>query len=559
MRKRLAVVALIGAVAMSVSAWGQSAGRGRGPGATPEGTPSARGTAPDGTPAQGGRPVDPRNDISITTATVNVAAPNGATRPLTYTAVAGYMPLKDEQDKLRANIYYTAYTVGGSGPATAQSDTAPATRPAGATAHAPLGDPNRPLLFAFNGGPGAASAWLHLGAVGPRRVDVPEDGGAPKAPFKVVDNDYTWLGAADLVFVDPVNTGFSRAATPEQAREFFGVQEDIQAMGEFIRLYITRNGRWGSPIFIAGESYGTTRAAGLSSHLLDRVGVSASGIILVSTVLNFAVLSPGENNDLPYALYLPSYAATAWYHKKAGAGRSWEDLRKDVESYAGNEYLVALARGGALTPDERTKVATRLAELTGLSKEYLLQSNLRVQPARFQKELLKSPTGEGSKIVGRFDGRMAGFPTDPSNDSQEYDPSLTGFYAAYTSAFNDYVRRQLKFESDLPYEILSGRVQPWNYASGGAGGGSGYLYVGDDLRDAMIHNPRLKVLVCSGWYDMATPYFATDYQMEHMTLAPDVRKNITTKYYEGGHMMYHVRESLVKLQGDVAGFVESSR
>ena len=205
--------------------------------------------------------------------------------------------------------------------------------------------------------------------------------------------------------------------------------------------------------------------------------------------------------------------------------------------------------------DERAKVAARVSEFTGLSKAYLLESNLRVEPSRFQKELLRSATGEGSKIIGRFDGRMTGFPTDAAGDSQEYDPSLTAFYAAYTSAFNDYVRRQLKFESDLPYEILSGRVQPWNYSSGGAGGSNGYLYVGDDLRNAMTHNPTLRVMVCSGWYDMATPYFATEYQLEHMTLAPEVRKNISTKFYEGGHMMYHVRPSLVKLQGDVAAFV----
>jgi carboxypeptidase C (cathepsin A) len=322
---------------------------------------------------------------------------------------------------------------------------------------------------------------------------------------------------------------------------------------------MTKNHRWGSPVFVAGESYGTTRAAGLSSHLLDRVGVSVSGIILVSTVINFAALQPGESNDLPYALYLPTYAATAWYHKKAGGGRPWEEFRKEAEEFATGEYMVALAKGGTLGAEERAKVAERVAQFTGLPKEYVLESNLRIQPGRFQKELLKSATGVGSKVIGRFDGRMAGFPTDPANDAQEYDPSLTGFYAAYTSAFNDYVRRQLKFESDLPYEILSGRVQPWNYASGGAGAGQGYLYVGDDLRDALSHNPRLKVLVCSGWYDMATPYFATDYQMGHMTLSPEVRGNISTKYYEGGHMMYHVRPSLVKLQGDVGAFVEASK
>jgi carboxypeptidase C (cathepsin A) len=545
---------MAGAVALTVPAWGQ--GRGRGPAG--EAAPAGRGApaaAADGAP----KPAEPRNDTSITTGAVHLGT-DGA-RELTYTAVAGYMPLKDEQDKLRANIYYTAYTAG----APAQGSilapaSAPSTRPAGggaanANANIPQGDPARPLMFAFNGGPGAASVWLHLGAVGPRRIDVPEDGTAPKAPFHVIENDSTWLSAADLVFVDPVNTGYSRAATPEQAREFFGVAEDINAMGEFIRLYLTKNHRWGSPVYIAGESYGTTRAAGLSSHLLDRVGVSVSGIILVSTVINFGALSPGENNDLPFALYLPSYAATAWYHKKAEQGKSWDDVRKEVEAYASGDYLTALMKGGALSNDDREKVAGKLAEFTGLSTAYRLESNRRVEPTRFQNEHLRSPNGEGSKILGRFDGRLAGFPTDAAGDSQEYDPSLTAFYAAYMSTFNDYVRRQLKFESDLPYEILSGRVQPWNYSSGGAGGANGYLYVGDDLRNAMTHNPNLRLMVCCGWYDMATPYFATEYQLEHMTLAPEIRKNITTKFYEGGHMMYHVRPSLVKLHDDVAAFV----
>jgi carboxypeptidase C (cathepsin A) len=410
------------------------------------------------------------------------------------------------------------------------------------------------VTFVFNGGPGAAAVWLHL-AVGPKRLDVPEDGSAPKAPYRVVDNEYSWLPATDMVFIDPVNTGYSRAATPEQAREFFGVQEDISAVGEFIRLWLTKNQRWGSPVFLAGESYGTTRAAGLSNYLQERVGVSVSGVVLISTVLNFATLSPGENNDMPFALYLPSYAAVAWHHKKVLAPQGLDALLKDAEAFALGDYATALARGAALSEADRQRIAKRVADLTSLPQDYILESNLRIQPARFEKELLRDKTGNG-QVIGRFDGRISGWTTDAAGAGQDYDPSLSGFYAAYTSAFNEYARRTLKYDNDLTYEVLSGRTQPWNYSSGGAGGNGGYLYVGDDLRDAMTHNPQLRLLVCSGRFDLATPYFATDYTLNHMTLAPEIRKNITQTYYPGGHMLYHVREGMAKLYQDVTGFVE---
>jgi len=386
---------------------------------------------------------------------------------------------------------------------------------------------------------------------------VPEDGTMPTAPFHVVDNDCSWLAASDLVFIDPVNTGYSRAASPDQAREFFGVQEDISSVGEFIRLWLTKNQRWGSPVFLAGESYGTTRAAGLSNYLQERVGVSVSVVILISTVLNFGTLSPAENNDMPYALYLPSYAAVAWYHKKVTAPQGGLDgLLKDAETFALGDYATALAKGASLTAEERQKIAQRLAGFTGLPADYILTSNLRVAPSRFEKELLRDKSGDG-KVIGRFDGRLTGWSVDPAGDNQDYDPSLTGFYAAYTSAFNGYVRQTLKYENDLTYEVLSNRTQPWNYSSGGAGGSNGYLYVGDDLRDAMTHNPHMRLLVCSGRFDLATPYFATDYTLNHLTLSPEIRKNISQTYYPGGHMLYHVREGAEKLYKDVTGFMET--
>jgi carboxypeptidase C (cathepsin A) len=309
---------------------------------------------------------------------------------------------------------------------------------------------------------------------------------------------------------------------------------------------------------LAGESDGTTRAAALSNYLQERVGVSVSGVVLISTVLNFAELSPGENNDMPFALYLPTYAATAWYHKKVAGGQGLEALLKDAEAFALGEYATALTKGAALPEADRQRVAQKVADFTGLSKDYVLESNLRVLPSRFEKELLRDKTGVG-KVVGRYDGRLTGYATDATSAGQDYDPSLTGFYAAYTSAFNEYVRTTLKYDNDLTYEVLSNRTQPWNYNSGGAGGSSGYLYVGDDLRDAMTHNPRMRLLVCSGRFDLATPYFATDYTINHLTLAPEIRKNITEAYYPGGHMLYHVREGMAKLYKDVTGFVEGGK
>jgi carboxypeptidase C (cathepsin A) len=520
--------------------------------------PNGRGAAVSA-PATQGKPAEARTDSSVTTGGLR---PSG--RPeMAYTAVAGYLPLKDETEKLRANMFFTAYTQGvaaatmpATGPSAtmgaAASASAPGTTAAGAAAPPAAG--SRPVMFVFNGGPGAAAVWLHL-AVGPKRLDMPEDGTLPKVPFRTVDNEYSWLTATDLVFIDPVNTGYSRAATPEQAKEFFGVQEDISSVGEFIRLWLTKNQRWGSPVFLAGESYGTTRAAGLSNYLQERVGVSVSGVVLISTVLNFATLSPGESNDLPFALYLPSYAAVASYHKKVAVPQGLDALLKDAETFALGDYAAALAKGAALPEAERQRIAQRVADLTGLGRDYVLESNLRVPPARFEKELLRDKTGVG-KVIGRFDGRLTGFTTDAVGAGQEYDPSLTGFYAAYTSAFNDYVRQTLKYDNDLTYEVLSNRTQPWNFSSGGAGGANGYLYVGDDLREAMTHNPRMRLLVCSGRFDLATPYFATDYTLNHLTLAPEIRKNITEAYYPGGHMLYHVREGMAKLYRDVTGFVE---
>lgn len=283
--------------------------------------------------------------------------------------------------------------------------------------------------------------------------------------------------------------------------------------------------------------------------------MGVSGVMLISTVLNFENIQPGEENDIPYALYLPSYAAIAWYHKKIPNPQGGLDaVLKEAQTFAETDYNTALIRGTAMSDDDRNKIAKRLSELTGLSQDFILTNNLRIDPSRFEKELLRGKDGTG-KVIGRFDGRISGWPTDPGADSQDYDPSLSGFYTAYTSAFNDYVRHTLKYENDLPYEVLSNRTQPWNFGSGPNSGGTGFLYVGDDLRNAMTHNPHMRLLVCSGRFDLATPYFATDYTISHMHIAPEIRKNITQAYYAGGHMLYHVQEGLAQLSKDATGFI----
>lgn len=447
---------------------------------------------------------------------------------LKYRATAGTMPLKDEAGKLRANFFFVAYEK--------ESDT-------------PV--EKRPITFVFNGGPGAAAIWLHLGTAGPKRVELTKDGYPGTPPYHLVDNQTTWLKQTDLVFIDPVGTGYSRAAEGVKGEEFYGVQQDIDSVSEFIRLYLVRSGRWASPKFIAGESYGTTRAAMLSEHLLDRQGIALNGVILMSTVLSFQAISPSDSNELPYALYLPSYTAAAFYHKKLP-----EDLQKDLEKtlaeskkWVTDVYTPALLKGDALTADERKDVAKSMARFTGLSEDFVLRSKLRVNPSVFEKTLLE----DRGQLIGRFDAAIAGSVTSPTMPYAEYDPSLTLYVGVYSGDFNDYIRRELKYESDIQYEFLSGRVQPWNW---GRGGNGGWLYVGDNLRDAISKHPKLKVLVCSGYFDLATPFFATDYQISHLGLADNLRKNIRQTYYVGGHMMYHHQPAQEKLNKDIASFME---
>jgi carboxypeptidase C (cathepsin A) len=470
-------------------------------------------------------------------------------KPLAYKTVTGYLPLKDDTGKLRANIFFVAYTREAGAAATTPATMPATTTPSTAETEAAKA---RPITFVFNGGPGSASAWLHLGTAGPYNVQTPRGADVPAPPGKLVENPDTWLADTDLVFIDPVGTGYSRAAAPEQASSFYSVREDIASVAEFIRIYTTRYQRWGSPKFVAGESYGTTRAALLAEHLQAHQGMALNGVILISTVLNFATLAPQEGNDLPYALFLPSYTATAYYHQRLDADlqRDFAKTRAQVEAFAVDVYLPALAKGADLPDDERQTLATRLARYTGLSRDYVLRSNLRIAPDRFEKRLLDF--GEEPRIVGRMDTRITALTADPIETGPDFDPALAGYLPLYTAGFSTYVREKLHYENELPYELLSRRIGRWDF---GTDGESGFLYVGDNLRNAIQQNPHLKVLVAQGYFDLATPYFATDYTVRHLNLPAPLRSNVRQAYFPGGHMLYHDPASHTKLHEQIAAFI----
>jgi carboxypeptidase C (cathepsin A) len=447
-----------------------------------------------------------------------------------YRATAGTLPLKDDKGKRSASMFFIAYT---------RKDAPDASK--------------RPITFCFNGGPGSSSVWLHLGAFGPRRVLMSDEGEALRPPTKLVENEWSILDLTDLVFIDPISTGYSRPAEPKDAKSFHGVEEDIQSVGEFIRLYTSRFERWASPKYLAGESYGTTRAAALAGHLQDQLGMRLNGVLLVSVVLNFQTVRFDEGNDLPYTLFLPGYAATAWYHKKLGKAAPAElsKVLEEAAAFAEKDYALALRKGSRLSSDERTAVAKKVAGLTGLSEGYVLRSNLRIGAHRFMRELLR----DRGQTVGRFDSRLKGKDADDVGERPDYDPSYAAVQGPFTASLNAYVRGELKYKSDLPYEILTGRVREWSY---GPGGTNRYLNVAPALRGAMTKNPSLRVFVASGYYDLATPYSATQYTFDHLG-DRGLLDRVRMAYYESGHMMYIHKPSLKKLKADIAAFMEGGR
>ncbi len=479
---------------------------------------------------------EPVDQIVQTQHTITIAG-----EEIAYTVTAGTIVLKEETqkkgeadgeaegEKAKAAVFFVAYTRDG------------------------VADPSRrPLTFSFNGGPGSSSVWLHLGVLGPKRVYLDEEGNMTQPPFRLVDNEFSLLDTSDLVFIDPVSTGFSRPVPGEKARQFHAFKKDIESVGDFIRLYTTRYRRWLSPKFLIGESYGTTRAAGLSGYLQDRHGLFLNGIMLVSAVLDFATLEFEHGNDLPYTLFLPTYTATAWYHKRLAPDLQ-QDLKAalaEAEAFAAGEYTLALLKGAALSAEERQVIARKLARLTGLSQDYVERSNLRIVIYRYIKELLR----DQRLTVGRLDSRFKGVDRDAAGEFSEFDPSMSNIMGPYTAAFNDLVRSELQFESDLPYEILNPRVWPWSYAEFE----NRFVYVAETLRSAMTQNPYLKVYVANGYFDLATPYFATEYTFNHLGLEGALKDNVSMGYFEAGHMMYVHMPSLKRLKDDLAAFVKGA-
>ena len=450
---------------------------------------------------------------------------------INYTVTTGTIILKEEDiekgEKQKASIFYIAYT----------RDDAPQ---------------KRPLSFSFNGGPGSSSVWLHLGLVGPKRVLMDDDGKPIGPPYKLIDNDFSLFDKTDLVFIDPVSTGYSRPVPKEKPDQFHNVKKDIESVGEFIRIWTTRNKRWTSPKFLIGESYGTTRAAGLACYLHQRHGMYLNGIMFISSILNFLTARFNEGNDLPNILFLPSYTATAWFHQKLSKDLQ-EDLNKAIQEareFALGDYTLALMKGNNLTDADRQNIVDKLVRLTGLSESYINGTNLRINIHRFCKELLRD---EGVTI-GRLDSRYKGFDIDSVGEVHELDPSYAAILGPYTATMYDYLRRDLEYETDLPYEILKSLYQSWKYENYQ----NQYVNTAQDLRQGFQLHPTLKVIVCNGYFDLATPFLATEYTFNHISLPKAQQDNIKMTYYSSGHMIYLQKSSLKQLSEDLHQFIEDA-
>lgn len=444
-----------------------------------------------------------------------------------YDVNAGYITLKTEYGEEKAHIFFVAYT----------KKNVPSIT-------------ERPLTFSFNGGPGSSSVWMHLGMLGPKRVKMTDEGYHEKPPYSLIDNEYSWLDQTDLVFIDPISTGFSRSEKEKEAKQYHGLDGDIESVGAFIQRYLAQNKRWGSPKYLIGESYGTLRAAKLSKHLIDRYGMFLNGISLVSFVNDFSTISFGNGNDLPYSLFLPTYTSTAYYHKKLAPelqNKPLEEVLDEVEAFALNEYTSALMKGYTLSDSTKNIIADKLSFYTGLSKEYVLKTNLRINIHYFRKEILR----DAQKAVGRFDARYTAEDVNQLRLSPETDPSFSpAVQGAYSTMINDYLTRELGFTPDLSYEVLTGKVWPWDYSSFE----NKYVNVSYDLRKALITNPDMKVWIANGYYDLATPYFATEYTINHIMLPEAQKKNIKMTYHQAGHMMYLHKPSLIEMKKEAELF-----
>src|SRR5665213_51278 len=456
----------------------------------------------------------------------------GGGHTIHYTATAGNLLIRDENDKANGSIFYVAYT----------EDGAPAK--------------SRPVTFLYNGGPGSATIWLHMGSVGPIRVVTASPEASGPAPFEWVQNEYSLLDKTDLVFIDAPLCGFSRAVGKGTAKDFAGVDQDVKAFEKFITRYITVNQRWGSPKFLFGESYGTPRSAALVAAL-NNDGIEFNGVTLLSSILNYYVQSPGY--DLSAMTYLPSYAAIAWHYNKVPHNGDMKDFVQQAREFARGPYATALQQGDQLPPAEFDAIAAKVAAFTGLSVEYVKESKLRIPARHFRKELLRGD----EQILGRYDARFEGYDVDSAGENPGYDPSDTGISGVFVGAFHDYIQSELKYTSSEPYYLQGpGINQDWDWhhrPSGGGFGGGGRCGADQpdtviDLADAMRKNPHLKVFSANGWFDLATPFFGTEHDLAQMMLPPSIAKNVEFGYYPAGHMVYLNVEALKEMHADLERF-----
>ncbi len=490
--------------------------------------PGGRGGAGGADTADEGVPAMEKVSTTHHTATIGGKA-------IAYTANTGTMVIRDDDGKPKATVFYISYTRD-------QEDAA-----------------TRPLTFFFNGGPGSASIWLDMGLMSPRHPEMGPNGAQPAPPYNLVDNPYSPLDATDLVQVDAMMTGYSRPGLGAKVSDYTGATNDIKLFAQFIRNYLDKYSRWASPKYLYGESYGTFRSAGLSSELQSGEGIELNGVMLLGTVLDFGNIQPSSTNDLAYACYLPTYTATAWYHKKLPADlqrQSLEQVVQQARTYAFGDYTTALAKGNTLTAAERNTVAQQIARFTGVSAQYISNTNLRIDPGTFRTELLR---GE-RMTVGRYDSRMTGLNGNASSQRQDYDPSDVAPSGAFMSAFMRYLHADLNYTTDLQY-YMGGHAGRWDYTSlmGLGNLGSGYPSESEALRTAMAKNPYLHVMVGAGYYDMATPFANAEYTFNHLGYDQTYRDRVEFKYYKSGHMAYLNQESARDLKTDIAKFIESTQ
>jgi len=487
---------------------------------------------PPDKPADAATPPAPKEESSVTDHSIKIGS-----QTIPYKATAATILIKNEKDEPTALIYSTAYT---------RSDVKDSSQ--------------RPIAFVYNGGPGSSSVWLHMGSFSPKRVVTVNAEATPPAPYKLTDNANCLLDKTDLVFVDPVGTGFSHAVGKAADKDFWGVDQDVKSLAQFINTYISRNNRWNSPKFLIGESYGTFRSAALSNYLQNHDGMYFNGIVLISSVLDLGTISFNPGEDMPYVFYLPSYAATAWYHKVlANRPDNLPAFLEEARHFAQTQYLDALVKGSKLGSAEKAEIAKMMARYTGLSEDYLVKADLRVNLPQFMKELQRSR----GLTTGRLDARFSGASYDLLGEYAEYDPQDTSITGPFTAAFNTYVREELKFGQDKVYHTAASddANNGWDWKHRGAGDNFGFPgspNVEGDLIQAMLTNPHLQIEVENGLYDLATPFYATEYTMEHLGLPEKLQKNIHLQYYDAGHMMYLRDEDLVKLKTNIASFIDGA-